>query len=134
MSATPPVPPSRPRIVEAAFWCWLAAAVLTAALGLLMATREADTSPLFFRLAGGLLVVVGLAHGYLAGRARKGQLRFASAGVGLAMASVAFLAVLLLFGSSILGIVFVAAIMILMITGSVLIQRGSAQQWFEAAE
>jgi hypothetical protein len=50
------------------------------------------------------------------------------------MSSVAFLAVLLLFGSSILGIVFVAAIMILMITGSVLIQRGSAQEWFEAAE
>lgn len=134
MSATPPAPPSRPRTVDVAFWCWLAAAVLTAALGLLMATQGADSSPLFFRLAGGLLVVVGLAHGYLAGRARKGQSRFASAGVGLAMASVAFLAVLLLFGSSILGIAFVATIMVLMITGSVLIQRGSAQEWLEAAE
>jgi len=99
-----------------------------------MATQSSGSTPLFFRVAGGVLVVVGLAHGYLAGRARKGQLRFASAGVGLAMASVAFLAVLLLFGSSILGIIFVAAIMVLMITGSVLIQRGSAQEWFEAAE
>jgi hypothetical protein len=134
MSATSPAPSNRPRIVDAAFWCWLAAAVLTAALGLLMATQSSGSTPLFFRLAGGVLVVVGLAHGYLAGRARKGQLRFASAGVGLAMASVAFLAVLLLFGSSILGIIFVAAIMALMITGSVLIQRGSAQEWFEAAE
>lgn len=132
MSATPPVPPGRPRIVDAAFWCWLGAAFLTAALGLLMATQ--GTSPLFFRLAGGLLVAVGLAQGFLAGRARSGQLRFASAGVGLAMASVAFLAVLLLFGSSLLGIVFVAAIMVLMITGSVLIQRGSAREWFEAVE
>jgi hypothetical protein len=131
MSATPPAPSNRPRIVDAAFWCWLAAAVLTAALGLLMATQNA---PLFFRLAGVLLVVVGVAQGYLAGRARKRQLRFASAGVGLAMSSVAFLAVLLLFGSSLLGIAFVAAIMILMITGSVLIQRGSAQEWFEAVE
>ena len=99
-----------------------------------MATQASATTPLFFRLAGVLLVVVGLVQGYLAGRARKGQLRFASAGVGLAMSSVAFLAVLLLFGSSILGIAFVAAIMILMITGSVLIQRGSAQEWFEAVE
>jgi hypothetical protein len=134
MSATPPAPSNRPRIVDAAFWCWLAAAVLTAVLGLLMATQAAANTALFFRLAGALLVVVGLAQGYLAGRARKRQLRFASAGVGLAMSSVAFLAVLLLFGSSILGIVFVATIMILMITGSVLIQRGSAQEWFEAAE
>jgi len=134
MSATPPAPSNRPRIVDAAFWCWLAAAVLTAALGLLMATQASATTPLFFRLAGVLLVVVGLVQGYLAGRARKGQLRFASAGVGLAMSSVAFLAVLLLFGSSILGIAFVAAIMILMITGSVLIQGGSAQEWFEAVE
>ncbi len=39
---------------------------------------------------------MGLAQGYLAGRARKGMKRFASAGVGLAMASVAFLAALLL--------------------------------------
>ena len=134
MSATPPVPSSRPRIVDAAFWCWLGAAALTALLGLLMATQSAASTALFFRLAGGLLVVVGLVHGYLAGRARKRQLKFASAGVGLAMSSVAFLAVLLLFGSSIVGILFVAAIMILMITGSVLIQRRSAQDWFEAAE
>lgn len=134
MSATPPVPSSRPRIVDAAFWCWIAAAALTALLGLLMATQSAASTALFFRLAGGLLVVVGLVHGYLAGRARKRQLKFASAGVGLAMSSVAFLAVLLLFGSSIIGILFVAAIMILMITGSVLIQRRSAQDWFEAAE
>jgi hypothetical protein len=134
MSATPPVPPNRPRIVDAAFWCWLAAAVLTTALGLLMATQKSEDTAVFFRYAGGLLVAVGLVHGYLAGRARKGQLRFASAGVGLAMASVAFLAVLLLFGSSILGIIFVSAIMALMIIGSVLIQRGSAQEWFEAAE
>jgi hypothetical protein len=134
MSATPPAPSNRPRIVDAAFWCWLAAAVLTAVLGLLMATQASANTALFFRLAGALLVIVGLAQAYLAGRARKGQLRFASAGVGLAMTSVAFLAVLLLFGSSIFGIVFVATIMILMITGSVLIQRGSAQEWFEAVE
>ena len=30
-------PLQRPRIVDAAFWCWLAAAILLAALGLLLA-------------------------------------------------------------------------------------------------
>jgi hypothetical protein len=129
MSATSPVPSKRPRIVDAAFWCWIAAAALTAAQGLWMVSQPV---PLFYRLAGVILILVGLAQGYLAGRARKRRLGFASAGVGLAMASVVFLTVLLLFGGG--GVVTVAAIMILMITGSVLIQRGSAQEWFEAAE
>jgi hypothetical protein len=129
MSATPPVPPGRPRIVDVAFWCWLAAAVFTAALGLFLASQNIPT---FYRAAGVLLVVVGLAHGFLAGRARKHQSRFASAGVALAMAAVAFLAVLLLFGA--VGVATAIAIMALMITGSILMQRKSAQEWFEAAQ
>jgi hypothetical protein len=132
MSATPPVPSGRPRIVDVAFWCWLAAAALLVAFGMLMATQQSASIAPFFRIAGVLLAVVGLAHGYLAGRARKQNGRFASAGVGLAMATVALLTVLLLFGSSLLGILFVAVIMILMITGSVLMQRAPAQEWFEA--
>jgi len=128
MSATPPAPPSRPRVVNLAFWCWLAADVLTAAFGLLVITTVA---PPFFRMIGGLMVVVGLAHGFLVGRARKGNQRFAFAAVGLALATVAMLGVLLLFGASLLGIVFVAAIMALMIAGSVLIQRKPAQAWFQ---
>jgi hypothetical protein len=104
-------------------------AILTAALGMLIASQD---SALFIRGAGVILVVVGLAQAYLAGRTRKGQTRFASAGVGLAMASVAFLAVLILFGGKPLGALVVAVIMILLITGSVLIQRGSAQKWLES--
>ena len=38
MSASSPAPLSRPRIVNAAFWCWLAAAILLIAGGLLTAT------------------------------------------------------------------------------------------------
>jgi hypothetical protein len=129
MSATPPAPSSRPRTVDAAFWCWLVGAILTAALGMLIASQD---SALFIRGAGVILVVVGLAQGYLAGRMRKGQTRFASAGVGLAMASVAFLAVLILFGGKPLGALVVAVIMVLLIAGSVLIQRGSAQKWLES--
>ena len=128
MSATPPAPSSRPRSVNTAFWCWLVAAILTAALGLLIASQD---NGLFFRLAGVILVAVGLAQGYLGGRARRGQTRFASAAVGLAMASVAFLAVLILFGGKPLGALVVALIMALLIAGSVSIQRRSAQDWLE---
>jgi uncharacterized membrane protein YjgN (DUF898 family) len=129
MSATPPTPTIRPRVVTFAFWCWVAADILTAALGLLLITSPAPT---FIRAAGGLIIVVGLAHGFLAGRARRGDKRFAFAGVGLALAATAFLAVLLLFGASLLAIIIVATIMALMITGSAMMQGKPAQAWFDS--
>ena len=129
MSATPPTPTTRPRAVNVAFGCWVAADILTAAFGLLMISM---LTPTFLRAVGGLLVVVGVAHGFLAGRTRTGNKRFAYAGVALALATVAFLAVLLLFGASIIGIAIVAVIMILLITGSALIQGKPAQAWFDS--
>jgi FtsH-binding integral membrane protein len=125
-----PVPDTRrPRTVTAAVWCWLVAAVLMAAFGMLIAS--VTTAP-FFQVAGLILVVVGLAQGYLAGRTRRGFKRFASAGVGLAMASVAFLGVLLVFGGiAVFGILIVAVIMVLLITGSALSQRATSQQWYD---
>ncbi len=125
-----PVPASRPRTVTAAFWCWLVAAVLTAAFGMLIASVSAA---LFFQVAGVILILVGLAQGYLAGRARMGLKRFASAGVGLALASVAYFAVLLILGGvAVLGVLIVAVIMVLLITGSALSQRATSQQWFDS--
>ncbi|MCW2511665.1 MAG: hypothetical protein JWR11_707 [Mycobacterium sp.] len=124
-------PVRRPRSITAAFWCWVAAAVLTAAFGMLLATQSAPGTALFIQLAGVLFVVVGLAQGYLAGQARKGKKRFGSAGVGLAMASIVLLAGLLLFGASVVGIALVAAIMILLITGSVMNQRPTSAQWYD---
>lgn len=130
MPATP-APVDRPSSVVAAFWSWVVAAVLTAAFGMLLATQVTAGTPLFVQLAGVLLIVVGLAQGYLAGRALKGQKRFASAAVGLAMASIVLLALLLLFGASVLGIAIVAVIMILLITGSAMNQRPTSQQWYD---
>jgi uncharacterized membrane protein YjgN (DUF898 family) len=129
MSATPPTPTTRPRAVNVAFGCWVAADVLTAALGLLLITSPAPT---FIRAAGGLIIAVALAHGFLAGRARRGYKRFAYAGVGLSLAAIAFLAVLLLFGASLVAILIVATIMILMITGSAMMQGKPAQAWFDS--
>lgn len=119
---------SRPPTVTAAFWCWVVAAILIAALGLITAS---ENTMVFFRTAGVFLVIIGLVHGYLAGRARRGQQRFANAGVGLALASVVFLGGLIMFGAGLVGVLMVAAIMALMITGSVLIRRESAAAWFE---
>jgi hypothetical protein len=127
-----PQPAVRPRSITTTFWCWVAAAVLTAAFGMLLATQTTKGTPLFVQLAGLLFVVVGLAQGFLAGRARNGRKRLASAGVGLAMASIVLLAMLLLFGASVLGIAIVAAIMILLITGSAMNQRPTSQQWYDS--
>jgi hypothetical protein len=131
-----PAPPSsangRPRTVTVAFWCWVIGAVLTAALGMLVATQPDPRVPLVIRGAGGFLVVVGLAQAYLAGQARKGRSRFAYAAMGLAMITVVFVALLLLFGASMIGILFVAVIMALLIGGSVMSQRPTSQQWFDS--
>jgi hypothetical protein len=131
MPDSPALESSRPRTVTTAFWCWVVAAVLTAAFGMLLATQITAGTPLFIQLAGVLLVVVGLAQGYLAGRARKGLKRFASAGAGLAMATVVLLAALLLFGASVLGVAIVAVIMILLITGTASTLRPSSQRWYD---
>jgi uncharacterized membrane protein YjgN (DUF898 family) len=128
MSPTPVTPSSRPRAVNVAFWCWLAADVLTAAFGLLLITSPAPT---FIRAVGGLIVVVGVAHGFLTGQTRSGKKRFAFAAVALAMTTVAFMAVLLLFGASLVGILIVAVIMILMIAGSSLVRGKAAQAWLD---
>ena len=130
MSATPPNPSTRPRLVDTAFWCWVCGAILTAALGMLTLSQGGHP---FIYAAGGLLIIAGLGLGYLAGRARRREGKFANAAVGLAMASVAFLALLLLFGAGAVVICIVAVTMALLIAGSVLVQRAAAQEWFEGA-
>ncbi|MCV7421228.1 hypothetical protein H7K45_11815 [Mycobacterium yunnanensis] len=129
MSDSPP-DATRPRTVTAAFWCWLVAAILAAAFGMLIGTF---TTALVFQVAGLILVVAGLAQGYLAGRARRGSRRFANAAVGLSMASVAYLGVLIVVaGIAPFGVLIVAVIMVLFITGSAMNQRSTSQQWYES--
>jgi hypothetical protein len=120
-------PTDRPRSVNAAFWCWVVAAVLTAALGMFVISLA---HLLYAQVGAVILVIVGLAQGYLAGRLRKGQMRFAYAGVGLAMASVLYLAVLILTIG--LGVIPAAVIMILLVTGAVLVRREEALTWLES--
>ena len=127
MSASSPAPPSRPRPVNLAFWVWLVAAALTAALGLMQLTQNA---PLFFRLIGVVLVVAGLAQGFLTGRARNGDPRFARAATALALATVVLTAVMLfIFGAGPLALVALAVIMALLIAGTFYITRPEATTW-----
>lgn len=123
-------PLQRPRIVSAAFWCWLVAAVMLAALGLLLALNKAQIA-IFLRGAAALFVVAGLALGYLAGRTRTGHTRYRRAAVGLALALVVLLAMFILIGGG--GVLWVLP-MILTLVGAILVMRPSAQEWFPSEE
>ena len=126
MCATPS-PATRPGSVTAAFWCWLVAAVLTAALGLMILSIPGG------RIIGGLLLLAGLARAFLADRARKGDIRFARAALGLAMASVVFLAVVvLLLGPGVFFLGAIVLVMLLEIVGSAMNQRAASQKWYES--
>jgi Na+/citrate or Na+/malate symporter len=122
-----PAPVDRPRAVTVAFWCWVVAAIVAVLAGLMVASLAKE---LYVQVGAGILIVVGLAQGYLAGRTRNGQMRFAYAGAGLALASVLYLAVLILTGG--VGVIPAAVIMILMITGAVLVRREEALTWLES--
>lgn len=117
-------PQSRPRVVTAAFWCWVVASVMLLTLGLLLALNQAHL-PLYLRASGALFAVAGLALGYLARQARTGHSAFRRAAVGLALALVVVLALFILVGGG--GILWVLP-MIVTLVGAVLIMRPSAVQ------
>jgi hypothetical protein len=123
-------PLQRPRLVDIAFVCWLAAAVSLAALGLLLALNQAHL-PVFLRGAGAVLAVAGLALGFLAGRTRAGHAAYRRAAVALSMALVVVLALFILTGGG--GVLWVLP-MILALAGAVMMMRPSAQHWFATEE
>ena len=125
MTALPP----RPRIVTAAFWCWVAGAISLVGLGLLMALSRVNV-PTFYRGAGVLFVVAGLVLGYLAGRANSGQAPLRRAAIGLALALVVLLALFTLMTQGALWLI----PMILTMVGAVLMLRPAAQDWFDREE
>jgi hypothetical protein len=121
-----PEPSGRPRTVDGAFYSWITGAIVTAAMGLLMISYPV----MAYKLVGILLVLVGLALGFLAGRARKRDPRFARAALALAMSSVAFLALVLLFLPIPIGVLILIGVAVLaLIAGSFLTQRPASQAW-----
>jgi hypothetical protein len=119
----------RPRIVTAAFWCWLVASVLLVAFGMLVALSP-DNLPVLFRGAGAIFAASGLGLGYLAGRARLGEARFRRAAVALALAIVAMLALFVFMSRGPVWLV----VMIVTLVGAILMMRPAAQDWFDTEE
>jgi len=119
-------PQPRPRVVTAAFWCWVAASVLLVAFGLLLAFSS-DNLPMLFRGAGILFALSGLGLGYLSGQARLGHKRFRRAAVALALAVVAILAMFALMSRGPVWLL----VMILTMVGAILMMRPPANEWFE---
>jgi hypothetical protein len=115
----------RPRIVDVAFWCWVAAAFLLILFGVLLVTA---TAPVFFRAAGGVFTIAGLALAYLAGRTRRRNSRFRWAAVALALTLVVLL---ILFDILLRGLVWLL-IVILLLIGAFAATRDTASAWFDA--
>lgn len=122
-------PQSRPRVVNAGFWCWVAASVLLVAFGLLLAFSP-DNLPMVFRGMGALFAAAGLGLGFLAGRARLGEARFRRAAIGLSLAIVIILALFALYSRGPVWLL----MMILTMVGAVLMMQPPAQEWFDQEE
>ena len=120
MSAPPPAPLSRPRIVNAAFWCWLAGAVLLMVGGLIAASVNL---PGLYRGSGIITVLAGGGMAFLAGRSRGGDTRFRRAAVALSLSIVVLVALLTAFG--VVHILTLLAV-IPLIVGTALITRPGA--------
>lgn len=113
-------PQSRPRVVTAAFWCWVAASFLLMLGGLIAASL---TAPALFRGAGVIFVLAAAGLAFLTGRSRSGDFRFRRAAVSLALTLVVLLALAALFGLA-NGLTLLAVIPL--IAGAILMTRPAA--------
>jgi peptidoglycan/LPS O-acetylase OafA/YrhL len=113
-------PPPRPRVVTAAFWCWVGASFLLMLGGIISASLNL---PLFYRSAGVISVLAGGGLAFLAGRARTGDTRFRRAAVALSFAVIVLVAF-----ASVLHIInlFTLLAVLPLIAATVLITRPAA--------
>jgi hypothetical protein len=116
-------PQSRPRVVTAAFWCWLVASILLIVGGLLAASVGL---PAIFRGAGVITALAGAGLAFLAGRSRTGDTRFRRAALALALTIVVLVAVCAVFG--VVHVLTLLAV-IPLIAGTVLMTRPAASEW-----
>jgi hypothetical protein len=113
-------PQSRPRVVTAAFWCWLVASILLIVGGLLAASLNV---PVIVRGAGIIFALGGIGMAFLAGRTRTGDARSRRAAVALALTIVVLVALSLVFG---IRNVITALAVIPLIAGVILMARPAA--------
>jgi hypothetical protein len=118
-------PSSRPRAVNAAFWCWVVAAVLLIVGGLIAVSVGL---PAVYRGAGVLTVVAGAGIAFLAGRSRSGDGRFRRAAIALSLTVIVLVTLLSVFG--VVHILTLLAVIPLSV-GTVLMTRPGATAYFE---
>ena len=118
-------PQPRPRVVTAAFWCWVAASILLIVGGLLAASVSL---PPVFRGAGVITALAGAGMAFLAGRSRQGDTRFRRAALALSLTIVVLVALLAVFG--VVHVLTLLAVVPL-IAGTVLMTRPAAASWAE---
>jgi heme/copper-type cytochrome/quinol oxidase subunit 1 len=146
MTASPT--PSRPRVVEIAFWALVAGAVLLIFGGLLAVTvtfetaRTALTDQMtndqvsqyltVYRGVGAGSIVGGGGLAFVASRARRGDAKFRRATVGLSLA-IAVVLILLAAGAKVGQPVTLLALVPIAV-GTVMLTRGGANEWFASRE
>jgi peptidoglycan/LPS O-acetylase OafA/YrhL len=115
-------PQPRPRVVTAAFWCWVVAATLLIVGGLIAASVSA--LPMVYRGGGVLTALAGAGMAFLAGRTRNGDTRYRRAAIALSLAIVVFVAIAGVLGGAIHVLTLLAVLPL--IAGTVLITRPAA--------
>lgn len=139
---------SRPRLVDAAFWCFIGGAVIMIVGGLLAATATYDaaraaipaqmsddrvrTYLTVYRLTGIGAVVAAGALAFLAGRARRGDGRFRFALLGMAFALVAVV-LLMAVGVGVAQPLILLGLLPVLV-GAALMTRPAARAWYDRAD
>lgn len=132
-------PPSRPRVVDLAFWCVIVGAVIMIVGGLMASTAAFDAERLQIANADAYLaivrgtgigsVLVGGILAFLAGKARRGDARFHLATLALAVAAIVVVVII----AGLIGAVhlFILASLFPLLIGVLLFVQPSARQWFQ---
>lgn len=144
MTPFPPATP-RPKAVDIAFWLLVAGAVLLVVNGLMAATLGFETARAladpsvsdeqlhniinFQRGAGIFSAVIGVALGFLAGKARKGDPRFKRAAVAFAVAITVLVIGVAVLAKAIFVVALVAVLPI--IAGAFMFTRPAVAAWFD---
>jgi hypothetical protein len=122
-------PTDRPSLVNAAFWCWVAAALLLIAGGLIAATVAIQGFPLVIRIGGAVTVLIGAVIAFLAGRTRRGDVRFRRALIALSLALVVVVGLGTAFGLLVVHFLTLLAL-IPLIAATACVTRPAAAAWF----
>jgi peptidoglycan/LPS O-acetylase OafA/YrhL len=117
-------PQSRPRLVTAAFWCWVAASVLLIVGGLIAAS--VSELPMVYRGTGILTVLAGAGMAFLAGRSRSADSRYRRAGIALSLVIVVLVVLVAVVGGAVHVLTLIGVLPLM--AGTMLITRPAAAQ------